>query len=544
MAAGGEQEHNEVLVDRAEGSRNLGGGVHGGGAHGGGAHGDEAHDGGAQDVGQQGREAHGNVAHAGAVDVGGGVHGARALDVGAQGVGPQDRGAHGNVAQAGAEDVGGRVHGVRAHDGGAQGVGEQDRGAQAGAALVRVERDVAQGRWTQEDGAQGDGAQGDWAQGDWTPGGGAQGWGEVQVQETQVGRHQSVTKYGPVSRLVEGVPQTGVSQEVFGSRVAREKAKVENIVKQLTQNSSTKIDHKKSILETATVLNNLKCHDSSEYGEDTYETIRLAVEDSNTTEDVLQQLWNCPAVRNYFSTRENSSNLEDLLALSSSSTPLNRFPPDINSNIYSDIIAYGLQHSRGMIVLLLNLLVKNDHPVQEKDVIRIGYLFSLLAHAVSRKNNSLAKTKSLLLQAQGITVEGLDALSFLGICEAGCATRTTTDLLAEVTDSLLKMNCKTRPTQVIVDNLDFLQEHMTIDYKEVEAISTSHLSDAGMNSSEIPYLFDEREIMIEDEKHKEELKHVKTVVANTVGRLLGDKVKKVRMMCILATLKCPTKSFT
>ena len=162
----------------------------------------------------------------------------------------------------------------------------------------------------------------------------------------------------------------------------------------MTKKSSTNIDHKKSLLDTATELNNLKYHDASEAGAKVnHDDIKLAIQEATSSDSVLEHLWNCPGVRDFFSKRENSSNLEDLMSLSSSSTPLNTFPPDIDSNIYCDIISYGLKHSKGMIVLLINLLIKNECPVQEKDVVRVAYIYSLLAQSISRKNNTLAKTK-------------------------------------------------------------------------------------------------------------------------------------------------------
>ena len=104
--------------------------------------------------------------------------------------------------------------------------------------------------------------------------------------------------------------------------------------------------------------------------------------------------------------REDSSDLEDLLALSSAKSLLTDVPPDVNNNVYSSIISFGLDHCKGLMLFLLKLLVKNEKPVQEKDVVRLSFLFSLIAHGVNRNNNSLAKTKSLLLQAQGVTIEG------------------------------------------------------------------------------------------------------------------------------------------
>ena len=116
----------------------------------------------------------------------------------------------------------------------------------------------------------------------------------------------------------------------------------------------------------------------------------------------------------------------------------------------------------------------------------------------------------------------------LGICETGRAALNSTNLLAEVTDSILRLSSRTMSTQSTIDNLDFMAEHMTIEYKEVEGSSTSHLSDKAMIRSEVPNLFDLREILIEEPKHEVELKHIKKVVANTVGRLLGDQFDQVK----------------
>ena len=71
---------------------------------------------------------------------------------------------------------------------------------------------------------------------------------------------------------------------------------------------------------------------------------------------------------------------------------------------------------------------------------------------------------------------------------------------------------------------------MTINYKEVEGTSTSNLSDIGMNSELVPDLFGEKEILIENEKHVAELNHLKTVVANTIGRVLSDRVEKAKVL--------------
>ena len=186
--------------------------------------------------------------------------------------------------------------------------------------------------------------------------------------------------------------------------VDRDRAKVDAIVKQLTVDPSIKVHHRTALCNIAAKLNKLRNENKLE--EINFHQLRQAIDKSNSDESMLQLLWNCPGVREYFLKRESSSNLEDLLVLSSEKSPLTVFPPDINSNLYCDLILFGLDNTPGMIFFLLNLLVKNEKPVQEKDVVRIAFFFSSLAHAVSRNNNALAKTKTLLLQSQGLTIEG------------------------------------------------------------------------------------------------------------------------------------------
>ena len=185
---------------------------------------------------------------------------------------------------------------------------------------------------------------------------------------------------------------------------SRERAKVDQIVKQLTVDPSSKSDHRNALRESAAKLNKIRNENKLE--EINLDQIRQAIQESSSAESMLQLLWDCPGVRRYFVSRENSSNLEDLIVLSSARSPLTLFPPNINSNVYCDLISFGLEQAPGLIFFLLNLLVKNEKPVQEKDVIRIASFFSSLAHAISRNNNAIAKTKTLMLQTQGLTIEG------------------------------------------------------------------------------------------------------------------------------------------
>ena len=146
----------------------------------------------------------------------------------------------------------------------------------------------------------------------------------------------------------------------------------------------------------------------------------------------MGQLWECEEVRQFFANREDSARLEEMILLSSMKGPLSEFPPNINQNVYGEIISFGLTHARGMISFLLNLLVSKEKPVETKDTVKVAFIFSLLAYNLSRDNSALAKTRALVLQSHGATVEGLDVLAKLGVCETGRSTLNNADMLAEV----------------------------------------------------------------------------------------------------------------
>ena len=186
-----------------------------------------------------------------------------------------------------------------------------------------------------------------------------------------------------------------------------------------------------------------------------------------------------------------------------------------------------MSHSRGIISLLLDLLVSKEKPVETKDTVRVAFIFSLLAYNLSRDNSALAKTRSLVLQSHGATVEGLDVLAKLGVCETGRSTLNNADMLAEVGDSMLKASCSITCSQATIDNLDFMDQHMTIKFIEPETIDTSHLNGESMPKGDIPNLFSMNLVLMESAENSSESNHVDKVAGNTVGRLIAEKLEKV-----------------
>ena len=104
---------------------------------------------------------------------------------------------------------------------------------------------------------------------------------------------------------------------------------------------------------------------------------------------------------------EQSKIFEQLLRISTMpENPLSDFPLDINSNPYSKIVNFALEHAPDVMRLILKLSTKNEAPINETDVIRLGYMFSSLASTVSSKNNALKKMKSVSSKNNGLTNSG------------------------------------------------------------------------------------------------------------------------------------------
>ena len=122
--------------------------------------------------------------------------------------------------------------------------------------------------------------------------------------------------------------------------------------------------------------------------------IKRALEDPNTDEnDIIQKLSEIKGVEEYFKKKAASSRLEEMMFVSRVKSPLTQFPPDVKSNLYNSVITFAVDNCPEVLKVLLDILVKRGAPVMEKDVLRVSFMFSSLAHGISRHNNSVMKTK-------------------------------------------------------------------------------------------------------------------------------------------------------
>ena len=322
-----------------------------------------------------------------------------------------------------------------------------------------------------------------------------------------------------------------VSGAVSPDWVRTEREKLETAVQKLTLNPDKKVDHQEELSESALLLNEarnmLENTDIETVDLDTFKSNIMA---ARNTEEVLQSLKSYPQLQLQMANLEQSKLLEQLLRISTmKDNPLTSFPFDINSNHYSKIINFALQHAPDVMALVMKLSTKNEAPINESDCIRLAYMFSSLASAVSGKNNALKKIKSISIKNNGLTNAGLDGQALMGYFETSRCWRNDRDLLASLSDQILKSYARFFIPHVTFDNMDIsianVMHNMTLPFLEFETVDTTHLSLLEKTFEEALEYFELKTVDIMSTFNSELFQHYKYVTAWVLGRIIGMEVE-------------------
>ena len=147
--------------------------------------------------------------------------------------------------------------------------------------------------------------------------------------------------------------------------------------------------------------------------------LKKTILDCQNHSELVEALSNIPEIKKSFYQLQQSSLLEELVMVSSSSkNPLTSFPFNINRNHYSDILDFALVEAKEVLSLLVNLTIRKEITIMENQVLSLSSLFSTLASAVSKKNNALQKTKTAAAKTNFLTNTGVDDFSKLGFLES------------------------------------------------------------------------------------------------------------------------------
>ena len=208
-------------------------------------------------------------------------------------------------------------------------------------------------------------------------------------------------------------------------------------------------------------------------------------------------------------------------------SPFKTFPPNINRNLYSDIIHFSQKETPETLLLIVNLIVPKHNPVNSNHVVKVAHFLSGLAHSVNRGNNSVAKLKSVVFSKEGLTNQGLDLAQVTGMTETSRSKRNTCDFFAGISSEVLRSSAKCFPHTRTMDNLDIkvaeVTHHLTQEFIQIEQTCTKHLATEKRSFSEATQLFHSDTISLLTQA--ENFKHFKKVVAITVGRMIASRCK-------------------
>ena len=289
------------------------------------------------------------------------------------------------------------------------------------------------------------------------------------------------------------------------------------------------MDHKSALEDAARLLNQTR-NCSSSFPVKDLQLLKTRLESCQEIKDVCEVVIDFPGMREYLGQLERSSIVEEMLGLcrSYNQGPLMCFPPSVNSNMYVDIVKYGIERAPKLITLLLDLQTDKDKCITAQNVVKIAFSFSHLAMGVNNKLSAVNKVKSLALRTGGLSNEGLDFAAMTGMVQTSRSARDQRDFLASISWSLISNQARQYPHQATLDNLDFkrndLMHHMTLCFIEVEQECTKDLDTESLHYEDMMNNFSLDLILIKSKQNKSEYEHLLKVVTITLGRIFAASV--------------------
>ena len=172
--------------------------------------------------------------------------------------------------------------------------------------------------------------------------------------------------------------------------------------------------------------------------------------------------------------------LSEIASARGSTSPLNEFPPDQSSNIYTRILNYCMDQAPRLTSHMARMVVRPEKSITPEDVLRVASAVGQICYLADRNMNGLAKLRALTLHTGGLTNDGIDVLAKLGItCTSGAVCKQK-DMFAEVGPKVMARMASKLPTRRIHDNVDWQNQHLMLECIAQETIDTSHLSTTPM----------------------------------------------------------------
>ena len=314
--------------------------------------------------------------------------------------------------------------------------------------------------------------------------------------------------------------------------------KLKFMVQQMMINPEAKLDHQAELSKTATLLDKELRTESMESAESTEEKLgrfcllQEKLAESRSVEEMMGVLFNDIELNQLMCRLSQNICFEELVKIDTKSGPLVSFPPSVNANMFCDLVRFGLEDAPKTIEFLFGFVVKRGQSVRPSHVIKLASLFANLCFTTNHDLDALIKLRSLTLQMDSLTDQGLSALALQELTATARSLDNLRDTFSAVGPMMAKALSATMSTQSAVDNCDIDSEHLTVEYVMYEARSASHLDTKPMEKEETKKLFCLDTVLLSHAVNQEEKHHLThQVLAVGVGHILAkERPEKAKVL--------------
>ena len=213
--------------------------------------------------------------------------------------------------------------------------------------------------------------------------------------------------------------------------------------------------------------------------------------------------------------------------------PLNLFPGDGNDDQWAEIVMYCTSHHPKLLALLLLVTTNPGHQITVQKVREIAFLVSIVS-SLSCGNrqylNAVTKMNTVVGRASGMTYEGIDMFSRMGITLGRTATLELRTEMATLSQDLFHRYAKRFNLSIIFDNLNIKSCGKSYNFTQPLLHFQEDRFEDVPDDDEVPLAealpwVDKEYCMLDSPNNVDLLSHYMTVTYNVLGRLIGEASK-------------------
>ena len=218
--------------------------------------------------------------------------------------------------------------------------------------------------------------------------------------------------------------------------------------------------------------------------------------------------------------------------------PLKQFPPDINKNLYAEIIEWAMKEIPISLAHIASLATRRDCPILARDVVVVASALANNTYLVNHNINAVIQLRSWTSQAEGLHDSGLDRLSACSLVSPARTLNQQKDVLAEQGAQLLvttgSRDGNAMPRQYILDNVDINNEHLMLKVSVLENIDTSHLDVNGLPKEESVSMIKKDLVLMSSPARDEQRNHLLSMLyihwGAEVGEYGGERTARLKKL--------------